>query len=297
MLDFARNGQAEQKQSDLRDTEHQVGTEVVKAHADAASALDNMEASQRLLGAAQAALASVQRKYDQGVLEMLSTQKRTGGCKAGAHPVPGGLALRQVAAARGGRSPGSAGGAIALMARVPFAWEMGVSLTVGHLLYTGLPDRADRGAGLRLPGLCGDGAFKLRLGHPHPASRGAALQFHVLSQRLGLAARRGERDGLVRLMSGMLEAATHFGMRLPELFCGFERAAGEAPIAYPVACLPQAWAAGPVFVLLQACLGLELDAGRRLLRIDQPRLPDGLDHLQIRQLRLGPRNWICASSA
>ena len=41
-------------------------------------------------------------------------------------------------------------------------------------------------------------------------------------------------------------------MRLPELFCGFERAAGEPPVAYPVACLPQAWASGSVFMVLQA---------------------------------------------
>jgi glycogen debranching enzyme len=76
-------------------------------------------------------------------------------------------------------------------------------------------------------------------------------------------------------------------MRLPELFCGFERAPGEAPIAYPVACLPQAWAAGSVFMLLQASLGLQLDAHGGLIRVEQPRLPDGIDHLQIRHLQLG----------
>lgn len=74
-------------------------------------------------------------------------------------------------------------------------------------------------------------------------------------------ARFGERESVVRLMSSTFESAVHFNMRLPELFCGFTRAPGEAPIAYPVACLPQAWSAGSAFMLMQACLGLEIDGG------------------------------------
>jgi len=69
--------QAEQKQAELQDTEHQVLMELVKAHADAASALEELEASRQLLEAAQAALATVQRKFDRGaadILEILSTQ-------------------------------------------------------------------------------------------------------------------------------------------------------------------------------------------------------------------------------
>ena len=46
------------------------------------------------------------------------------------------------------------------------------------------------------------------------------------------------------LLGEVFGAASHFHLRLPELFCGFERQPGEPPIAYPVACLPQAWAAG-----------------------------------------------------
>jgi glycogen debranching enzyme len=100
-------------------------------------------------------------------------------------------------------------------------------------------------------------------------------------------ARYGAHDGVARLLNELFEAAVKFDMRLPELFCGFGRAAGEAPIAYPVACLPQAWAAGSVFMLLQACLGLQLDAHRGLVRVEDPRLPDGIDHLQIKHLMLG----------
>ena len=69
--------QAEQKEAEVLDTEHQVLMEVVKAHADATAALENLDASQTLLTAAQAALSTVQRKFDKGasdILEILSTQ-------------------------------------------------------------------------------------------------------------------------------------------------------------------------------------------------------------------------------
>ncbi|HWW04233.1 TolC family protein [Collimonas sp.] len=69
--------QVEQQQANLLDTTHQVQMDVVKAHADAQSALGNLESSQLLLQSAQNALASVQRKFDRGasdILEILSTQ-------------------------------------------------------------------------------------------------------------------------------------------------------------------------------------------------------------------------------
>jgi outer membrane protein len=69
--------QIEVQEAQLRDTQNQVLSEVVKAHADALAALNNLTAAQELLTAAQNALASVQRKYDKGaadILEMLTTQ-------------------------------------------------------------------------------------------------------------------------------------------------------------------------------------------------------------------------------
>ncbi|TIT88489.1 MAG: amylo-alpha-1,6-glucosidase, partial [Mesorhizobium sp.] len=78
-----------------------------------------------------------------------------------------------------------------------------------------------------------------------------------------------------------------FNMRLPELFCGFTRAPGEAPIAYPVACLPQAWSAGSTFMLMQACLGLEIDGWKGELRVTRPRMPIGIDTLTLRHLSVG----------
>jgi len=69
--------QVEQKSAELDDTEHQVLMSVVKTHADAVSALSNLDASRSLLETAQNATESVQRKLDKGaadVLEMLNVQ-------------------------------------------------------------------------------------------------------------------------------------------------------------------------------------------------------------------------------
>lgn len=69
--------QVEQKEAELQDVEYQTLMELVKAHADATSALQNLQASDALQKAAQESLAVSQRKYEKGaadILEMLNTQ-------------------------------------------------------------------------------------------------------------------------------------------------------------------------------------------------------------------------------
>jgi glycogen debranching enzyme len=100
-------------------------------------------------------------------------------------------------------------------------------------------------------------------------------------------ARYGAKGAAVRLLQALFQAAVNFDMRLPELFCGFPRRRGEPPTAYPVACLPQAWAAGSPFMMLEACLGLTIDAGKREVVIEQPMLPEGIDWLEVGDLRVG----------
>jgi glycogen debranching enzyme len=100
-------------------------------------------------------------------------------------------------------------------------------------------------------------------------------------------ARYGAKPAAVRLLQALFQAAVNFDMRLPELFCGFPRRRGEPPTAYPVACLPQAWAAGSPFMMLEACLGVTIDAARREVLIEQPMLPDGIDWIEISDLRVG----------
>jgi glycogen debranching enzyme len=104
---------------------------------------------------------------------------------------------------------------------------------------------------------------------------------------LGMA-RYGRKDGAVRVLQGLFEASLHFDLhRMPELFCGFRQRANEGPTLYPVACAPQAWAAGAVFLLLQACLGLDIDAPNLRVCLDRPELPEGLDRVTLRNLQIG----------
>jgi glycogen debranching enzyme len=96
--------------------------------------------------------------------------------------------------------------------------------------------------------------------------------------------RYGGRAEVVRIVSDIFETANHFGMRLPELYCGFPRIPGQGPAPYPVACLPQAWSAGTVFLLLQASLGIRIDGRRNEVHIRRPMLPSDVESLSIRDL-------------
>lgn len=100
--------------------------------------------------------------------------------------------------------------------------------------------------------------------------------------------RYGYGEAVARLFEGMVEAAMHFpDYRLPELFMGFPREVYGVPVAYPVACRPQAWAAGAVPHLLRLLLGLEPEAFEQRLRIVRPVLPHFLQFIEVRRLRVG----------
>jgi glycogen debranching enzyme len=75
--------------------------------------------------------------------------------------------------------------------------------------------------------------------------------------------------------------------RLPELICGFHRRGGEHPTLYPVACAPQAWAAGAVYLLLQASMGLRIDAAARRVSFSRAMLPQSIGSLEIMNLQIG----------
>jgi glycogen debranching enzyme len=76
--------------------------------------------------------------------------------------------------------------------------------------------------------------------------------------------------------------------RPPELLCGYERNDDNAPVQYPVACTPQAWATGSVFQLLQMIVNLVPDAPNNCLRIIDPSLPESINRLTLHNLRVGP---------
>ncbi|MDB5493222.1 MAG: Amylo-alpha6-glucosidase, partial [Phenylobacterium sp.] len=164
----------------------------------------------------------------------------------------------------------------------------------GHLLFCGLPspERARRvGEALLSPDFAsGWGVRTLATGqvryNPMSYHNGSVWPHDTALCAMGLS-RYGEREGVARLTSVLFETAAELEMRLPELFCGFPRAAGEPPVAYPVACLPQAWAAGAPFMMLQACLGLTVDGEAGVVALKDPHLPLGIDHFAILKLALG----------
>ena len=101
-------------------------------------------------------------------------------------------------------------------------------------------------------------------------------------------ARYGFKGSAAIILAGLLDASLFLDLhRLPELFCGFPRRPGESPTLYPVACAPQAWASGAVFLLLEACLGLNIAAPEQRLVFSKPVLPPFLRQVSIRDLRVG----------
>jgi glycogen debranching enzyme len=164
----------------------------------------------------------------------------------------------------------------------------------GHLLYTGLPSppRALRvvqqllsasfntGWGVRT--LASDQARF----NPMSYHNGSVWPHDTALCAAGMAA-YGHRDAAAKLLSESFDAAIHFGMRLPELYCGFVRRSGEPPVGYPVACLPQAWSSGAPFMLLQACLGVTVDGLAGVVRIDRPALPREVEYVALQDLAVG----------
>jgi glycogen debranching enzyme len=165
----------------------------------------------------------------------------------------------------------------------------------GHALLTGIayPDRARRVA----EALMSDTSFSgwgirtldAREARYNPMSyHNGSIWPHenaLLAQGL---ANYGLKGMAVQVLSSLYDAMLHFDQqRMPELFCGFHRRPHEGPTQYPVACLPQAWSAASVFLLLQACLGLDVDAPGGRVLLHGPELPDFLRTVRIRNLVVG----------
>lgn len=165
---------------------------------------------------------------------------------------------------------------------------------VGHLLYVGLPTPAraqkviqrllspafDCGWGIRTL------ASTAARFNPMSYHNGSVWPHDVALCCAGMA-RYGEQEGVANMLRNMFSAALHFALRLPELFCGFERTSAEGPIIYPVACQPQSWASGAVFMMLHACLGVDINAVQHTVRVNHPALPQGMDTLTLTQLAVG----------
>jgi glycogen debranching enzyme len=90
-----------------------------------------------------------------------------------------------------------------------------------------------------------------------------------------------------RIARDISDAGSHFlSNQLPELYTTIERDEDSFPVQYLGANVPQAWAAGSVFALMQAILGFVPDAPRGKLYID-PLLPKWLPDLTVLDLHVG----------
>jgi glycogen debranching enzyme len=101
--------------------------------------------------------------------------------------------------------------------------------------------------------------------------------------------RYGQDEAADAVFSALVGAASGMSQyRLPELYSGYERREDEQrPVGFPVACSPQAWAAGAIPHVLWTTLGLRANAPEKRLRIVRPVLPPWLDWLELRNVRVG----------
>lgn len=170
-----------------------------------------------------------------------------------------------------------------------------VSSNGGQLLFTGLPapERAHRvitrlmeedmfsGWGIR--------TLSTREFYYNPMSyHNGSIWPHDNAIILKGIKRYGRHEACVKLVEGLSRASLSMDhLRLPELFCGFRRARFAEPVPYPVACSPQAWASGSIFLILQSMLGLSPDAAKGVLYINNPCLPPWLEMVTLHNLRVG----------
>ncbi len=170
-----------------------------------------------------------------------------------------------------------------------------VTTNAGHLLWSRVPtpEQARRMAEVfASPDMfCGWGIRTLSAAHrvfnPMSYHNGSVWPHDNALVVLGLSL-YGLADTALPVLAALHDVAMNTkSQRLPELFCGIDRAGGARPVLYPVSCSPQAWASGALFMLLQGVLGLLPDAGQGIFHVRQPHLPRFLEEVTINNLRVG----------
>jgi glycogen debranching enzyme len=173
-----------------------------------------------------------------------------------------------------------------------------VASNIGHLLWSGIvpPERASRViTRLMSPEMnTGWGIRTLSSEHgaynPYSYQNGSVWPHDNSLIALGFK-RYGFSSDVARIARGISEAASHFeSNQLPELYAGIDRASSPFPVQFLGANVPQAWAAGSAFALLQAILGIEQDAPNNRLWID-PALPAWLPDITLSNVPLGTQRF------
>ena len=168
------------------------------------------------------------------------------------------------------------------------------SSNAGHALFGEIvsPSRARRVAAnlMRRDAFSGWGVRTLNAGearyNPMSYHNGSVWPHDNALIAAGMS-RYGLKNEILKIFGALFDAVGHMDWRLPELFCGFPRRAGSGPTLYPVACAPQAWASGAPLMLIEACLGMRINQAANEIRFEQPLLPEFVDDIEIRNLRLG----------
>ena len=164
----------------------------------------------------------------------------------------------------------------------------------GHCLFAGLvtPERAKRVCDTLMADASFNGwgvrtvAAGERRYNPQSYHNGSVWPHDTALVAAG-ASRYGFTGAASRIFTASLELSEAVDLhRLPELICGFTRR-GREPTLYPVACAPQAWAAGAVFMMLAASLGIHIDAPARRLSFSRGRLPEAIDWIRLTDLKIG----------
>ena len=169
------------------------------------------------------------------------------------------------------------------------------SSNIGHALFCGIvdPEKAEgvRSALMNRSAFSGWGVRTIAAGearyNPMSYHNGSIWPHDNAIIALGLT-RYGFRADANRIFEAIFDAATHqHDGRLPELFCGFVRKRGMGPVAYPIACSPQAWAAAAPFGLLQASLNFSIEQATSRITFTSPSLPHFLDEIVLRRIAVG----------
>ena len=164
----------------------------------------------------------------------------------------------------------------------------------GHCLFAGLvmPDRARRVCDTLMADASFNGwgvrtvAAGERRYNPQSYHNGSIWPHDNALIAAG-ASRYGFTEAATKILNATLELSEAVDLhRLPELICGFTRR-GREPTLYPVACAPQAWAAGAVYLMLAASLGIHIDAPARRISFSRGRLPDAIDWIRLTDLKVG----------
>lgn len=169
-----------------------------------------------------------------------------------------------------------------------------IASNAGHCLWSGIasPEHAARVVErLMQPDMWSGWGIRTLSAH-HPAYNPYSYQLgSIWPHDNGIIALGFKRYGFTaeaaRVARGISEAASYFSnYRLPEVYAGIELQPGTFPVQYSQANVPQAWAAGSVFHLLQAILALQADAPNNRLYVD-PDLPHWLPEITLRHLAIG----------